>query len=99
MSQYTSFVAVDDTPAEPSQRGAPLQIAQPSEAPAGVDLRAAGGTVNGLANAANVGFAFGVAGLGVGVAGVLMSRQRDATARAAVTPLVGPGVVGVKLTF
>ncbi len=49
VSQYTSFVAVDDTPAEPSQRGAPLQIAQPSEAPAGVDLRAAGGTVNGLA--------------------------------------------------
>ncbi len=46
MSQYTSLVAVDETPAEPDARGNPLQVSQPAEAPQGVDLRAAGGVVN-----------------------------------------------------
>ncbi len=49
VSQYTSFVAVDDTPPTPGATGSPLPVAQPSEAPEGVDLRAAGGVVNGLA--------------------------------------------------
>ena len=48
VSQYTSFVAVDDTPSDSAQNGNPLQISQPNEAPQGVDLRAAGGTTNGL---------------------------------------------------
>jgi Ca-activated chloride channel family protein len=41
VSQYTSLVAIDETPGESS--GFPLLVRQPSEAPEGVDLASAGG--------------------------------------------------------
>jgi MYXO-CTERM domain-containing protein len=48
VSQYTSLVAVDETPAAPGATGEPMQIAQPAEAPEGVDLRTAGGAALGV---------------------------------------------------
>lgn len=43
VSRYTSLVAVDDTPPVQPARGGPRTIAQPSEAPEGVDMAMAGG--------------------------------------------------------
>jgi hypothetical protein len=56
---------------------------------------------NALANVSNVGFVFGAAGVGVGIAGLLMSRQRDTTAPpgVAVTPVLGPGAIGLQGRF
>ena len=45
VSRYTSLVAVEDTPATTSAQGAPRTIAQPSEAPEGVNMQMAGGVV------------------------------------------------------
>jgi hypothetical protein len=53
-----------------------------------------------LANVSNVSFALGVAGAGVGVIGLVL-RSRDQAPRTglSVTPIVGPGAVGLRGTF
>lgn len=67
LSQYTSFVAVDTAPGHGD--GSPARIDQPAEAPQGVNLQSAGGTVirgsNGNMTGNSVGDAFGYGGLGV----------------------------------
>lgn len=45
VTAYTSFVAIDMTETN-GRSGLPTQVRQPSEAPAGVDLSAAGGEVS-----------------------------------------------------
>ncbi|WP_437574116.1 hypothetical protein [Sorangium sp. So ce887] len=58
-------------------------------------------TANTLANISNVGFAVLAVGAGVGVAGLLMLPPRGPTAgsRAALTPVLGPGAIGLQTTF
>jgi hypothetical protein len=55
--------------------------------------------VNSLATASNVTFAIGGVGLGAGIVFLVLSRQRDAPARTGVTPVVGPGSVGLAGRF
>ncbi|WP_437721176.1 tetratricopeptide repeat protein [Sorangium sp. So ce861] len=61
------------------------------------DLSAA----NTLANVSNAGFAALAVGAGVGVAGLLMLPAKGSTsgARGALTPVLGPGVIGLRATF
>ncbi|XXX73358.1 tetratricopeptide repeat protein [Sorangium sp. So ce134] len=56
---------------------------------------------NTLANVSNAGFAALAVGAGVGVAGLLMlpSQGSTAGARAALTPVFGPGAIGLRATF
>ncbi|WP_437596335.1 tetratricopeptide repeat protein [Sorangium sp. So ce590] len=58
-------------------------------------------TANTLANVSNAGFAVLAVGAGVGVAGLLMLPPRGPTAgsRAALTPVLGPGAIGLQITF
>ncbi|WP_437644222.1 hypothetical protein [Sorangium sp. So ce362] len=58
-------------------------------------------TANTLANVSNAGFAVLAVGAGVGVAGLLMLPPRGPTAgsRAALTPVLGPGAIGLQTTF
>ncbi|MGK3986974.1 tetratricopeptide repeat protein [Sorangium sp. So ce136] len=58
-------------------------------------------TAKTLANVSNAGFAALAVGAGVGVAGLLMLPSRNATAgaSAALTPVLGPGSIGLHLTF
>jgi hypothetical protein len=64
------------------------------------DQRGPLATANALANASNVAFAIGAIGAGVGVVGVVMWR-REAAAKnhVAVTPVLGPGSIGLQGTF
>lgn len=52
-----------------------------------------------VANVSNVSFALGAAGLVTGVVGLLLTRPEAAPSRAAVTPLFGPGLVGLRGRF
>ncbi len=54
-----------------------------------------------IANVSNVGFAVGALGVGVGVGALLVARSREPATRAAaaVTPILGPGVVGLRGSF
>ena len=54
-----------------------------------------------IANVSNVGFAVGALGVGVGVGALLVARSREPAPRAAaaVTPILGPGVVGLRGSF
>ncbi|WP_437567221.1 tetratricopeptide repeat protein [Sorangium sp. So ce542] len=56
---------------------------------------------NTLANVSNAGFAVLAIGAGVGVAGLLMLPAQGSTsgARAALTPVLGPGVIGLRAKF
>ncbi|WP_437619108.1 tetratricopeptide repeat protein [Sorangium sp. So ce1151] len=58
-------------------------------------------TAKTLANVSNAGFAVLAVGAGVGVAGLLMLPSRNATAgaSAALTPVLGPGSLGLRVTF
>ncbi|KYF83616.1 hypothetical protein BE11_25145 [Sorangium cellulosum] len=58
-------------------------------------------TARTLANVSNAGFAVLAVGAGVGVAGLLMLPSRDATAgpRAALTPVLGAGTIGLHVSF
>ncbi|WP_437924185.1 tetratricopeptide repeat protein [Sorangium sp. So ce291] len=58
-------------------------------------------TAKTLANVSNAGFAALAVGAGVGVAGLLTLPSRSATAgaSAALTPVLGPGSIGLHLTF
>ncbi|WP_433927564.1 tetratricopeptide repeat protein [Sorangium cellulosum] len=58
-------------------------------------------TARTLANVSNAGFAVLAVGAGVGVAGLLILPSRDATAspRAALTPVLGAGAIGVHVSF
>ncbi|MDC3961648.1 tetratricopeptide repeat protein [Polyangium jinanense] len=58
-------------------------------------------TANTLANVSNIGFGVAVLGLGVGIAGVALAPKRENAPPHAVsvTPLVGPGVLGLRGTF
>ncbi|WP_437332419.1 tetratricopeptide repeat protein [Sorangium sp. So ce394] len=59
------------------------------------------GAANTLANVSNAGFAVLAIGAGVGVAGLLMMPAQGSTsgARAALTPVLGPGFIGLRATF
>ncbi|XYH94120.1 tetratricopeptide repeat protein [Sorangium sp. So ce1128] len=58
-------------------------------------------TAKTLANVSNAGFAVLAVGAGVGVAGLLMlpSRSSTAGARAALTPVLGPGSISLRVRF
>ena len=58
-------------------------------------------SVNTLANVSNVGFAVGAVGLGVGVGTLIWTRTREPATKTAgsITPLVGPGTLGLRGTF
>ncbi|XXT15976.1 tetratricopeptide repeat protein [Sorangium sp. So ce429] len=58
-------------------------------------------TAKTLANVSNAGFAVLAVGAGVGVAGLLMLPSRSSTSGAstALTPVLGPGSLGLRLTF
>ncbi|WP_437303348.1 tetratricopeptide repeat protein [Sorangium sp. So ce388] len=58
-------------------------------------------TAKTLANVSNAGFAALAVGAGVGVAGLLMQPSRSATAgaSAALTPVLGPGALGLRIRF
>ncbi|WP_437686151.1 tetratricopeptide repeat protein [Sorangium sp. So ce176] len=58
-------------------------------------------TARTLANVSNAGFVVLAVGAGVGVAGLLMLPSRDATAspRAALTPVLGAGALGLHVSF
>ncbi|WP_437964657.1 tetratricopeptide repeat protein [Sorangium sp. So ce260] len=58
-------------------------------------------TANTLANVSNAGFAALAVGAGVGVAGLLMlpAQGRTPGPRAALTPVLGPGAMGLRATF
>lgn len=58
-------------------------------------------TANTLANVSNIGFGVAILGLGVGIAGVALAPRREDAPRPAVsvTPLVGPGVIGLRGAF
>ncbi len=61
VSDYTSFVAVDETP---GARGPTVRVVQPAEAPDGVNVRAAGGATFGYGGLGLVGAGEGGSGLG-----------------------------------
>ena len=61
LSQYTSFVAVDERSGTGER---PVRVDQPAEAPEGVDLQRAGGAIAG-STTASAGDTFGSGGLGV----------------------------------
>jgi Ca-activated chloride channel family protein len=72
VSRFTSFVAIDDRPG--TSQGRPVRVDQPLDAPAGVDLRAAGGATR-SGSAVRESFGFGGLGLtGVGQGGSGRSR-------------------------
>lgn len=53
-----------------------------------------------LANVSNVAFGIGIAGIGLGVVGLLISRQPPKAARAAtLTPFIGPTAIGLRGAF
>ncbi|WP_437285044.1 tetratricopeptide repeat protein [Sorangium sp. So ce406] len=58
-------------------------------------------TARTLANVSNAGFAVLAVGAGVGLAGLLMLPSQDATAspRAALTPVLGAGAIGLRVSF
>jgi hypothetical protein len=67
----------------------------------GKDQEAAISSATTLANVSNVGFAVGALGVGVGAFALIVARSRapDTRAAAAVTPILGPGVVGLHCSF
>ena len=54
-----------------------------------------------IANVSNVGFAVGAVGVGVGIGALLLGRSHEppTKAAAAFTPILGPGVVGLRGAF
>ncbi|MDI1477644.1 hypothetical protein [Polyangium sp. y55x31] len=58
-------------------------------------------TATTLANVSNIGFGVAVLGLGVGIAGIALAPKREHAPPPAVsvTPLLGPGVLGLRGTF
>lgn len=96
LSRYTSLVAVDETPTGARPASAPVRVAQPADAPQGVNVGAAGGamtsTVSALPAAGAVqggaaGDTFGYGGLGFPGTG--------AGGGGAGVGTIGPGIVGL----
>lgn len=54
-----------------------------------------------LANVSNVGFAVGAVGVGIGIGALILGRSHEPAtkAAAALTPILGPGVVGLRGAF
>ncbi len=67
----------------------------------GQDQTEAISSANTLANVSNVGFAAFALGVGVGIGALLLARSHEPAAKAgaALTPILGPGVVGLRGSF
>lgn len=52
-----------------------------------------------LANVSNVGFVVSAVGVGVGIGALIVARRRAPAAKVAFTPILGPGVVGLRGSF